>query len=157
MPARYIRFRQPDALPAGFDLIRDALEVARSRPDDDGRGLATVGVDGKNPFRWYVITRGWEHERVRYLRDAPDQAAVDAAELVFATGKELYATQQVMDRQQPPWPSEVYPLRPGYTVRAWFRPDLWERYLARGGPDAHPWNHPAVRAILSPPEPSDAH
>ena len=129
-----------------YTLLQDAFGAAAARPDDDGKGLRTLSSWSKNPYRWYVITRGWDHDRAAYEKRVPKQSEVDMADLVLASGKDLRATMALMDQQTPTWHHEDYPLRPGYRVHAWFRPGLWEQYQEAGGREATPWPVPEVDA-----------
>jgi len=139
-----------------FGLLQDALGVAKARPDDDGKGLRTVSSWAKNPYRWYVITRGWDHERADYLKKVPKQKHIDKADLVIATGKDLRETQKLMRDQTDAWHTESYKLRPGHRVHAWFRQDMWDRYEAAGGRASSPWPAPASDSIPVPSTPKGA-
>ena len=138
-----------------YPLLQDALGVAEARPDDDGEGIRTLGVETKNPYRWYVITRGWDHDRARYIKKVPEQKWIDEADVVTATGKHLHATQQLMGEQAEPWHHETYGLRPGYKVHAWYREPLWRAYQEAGGRDHSPWPRDAVDAIVVPRAPKE--
>ncbi len=138
-----------------YPLLQDALGVAEARPEDDGRGLRTLSVDAKNPYRWYVILQGWDHDRADYLKQPPKQKQVDAADLVIATGKDLSETQKLMDQQTEPWHTETYPLRPGYRVTAWYRQRLWDDYQAAGGREVSVWPRLPSRDILVPEAPKE--
>jgi len=139
-----------------FGLLQDALGVAKARPDDDGLGLHTVSSWAKNPYRWYVITRGWDHERAKYLKKAPKQKHVDAADLILGTGKDLRATQKLMQSQEQSWHLETYQLRPGHKVHAWFRQELWDDYQKVGGRESSLWPHASVKEIHEPTPPKAA-
>ena len=136
-----------------YPLLQDALGAAEARPDDDGRGLRTLSVEAKNPYRWYMIVHGWDHDRAEYIKHVPKQKLIDRADLVTATGKKLHEVQQLMDEQEDAWHKESYPLRPGYNVIAWYRQELWDAYQAAGGLEASPWPRPPSRDILVPKAP----
>ncbi len=139
-----------------FELLQDALGTSRARPDDDGLGLRTLSVWAKNPYRWYVITRGWDHTRANYLKKTPKQKDIDQADLVLATGQDLRDTQKLMESQTESWHKEVYPLRPGHKIHAWFREPLWRDYQAAGGRASTPWPQPSADVIPVPPTPKGA-
>ncbi len=139
-----------------FPLLQDAIGVARARPDDDGRGLRTLSVWAKNPYRWYVITRGWDHDRAHYVKRVPKQEWIDSADVVLATGKDQAKTIQLMNDQPDAWHREQYPLRPGHRVHAFFRQELWDAYQAAGGRAATPWPQPSVDDIHVPATPKGA-
>jgi len=136
-----------------YGLLEDALGVADARPDDDGRGLRTLSAEAKNPYRWYVILQGWDHDRARYIKQVPKQKWIDKADLVTATGKHLYKTQQLMAEQADEWHLEKYPLRPGYKVHAWYRQELWDAYQAAGGRELSMWPREPSDDILVPKAP----
>ncbi|MCO4773880.1 MAG: TIGR03663 family protein [Deltaproteobacteria bacterium] len=139
-----------------FPLLQDALGAARARPADDGKGLNTLSVWAKNPYRWYVITRGWDHDRARYAKKVPKQKWIDKADLVLATGKDLRETQKLMEAQTDAWHTETYKLRPGHRIHAYFRQELWDDYQAAGGRAATPWPQPSVDDIPVPRTPKGA-
>ena len=136
-----------------YPLLQDALGVAEARKEDDGKGLRTLSVETKNPYRWYVITRGWDHDRARYIKKAPKQTWIDEADVVTATGKHLYETQQLMDEQPDAWHHETYGLRPGYKVHAWWRKPLWDAYVESGGREHSPWPRDPAAEIPEPDPP----
>lgn len=139
-----------------FGLLQDAFGVSEARPEDDGLGLRTVSSWAKNPYRWYVIAGGWDHDRANYLKKVPKQKHVDKADLVLGTGKDLRGTQKLMQSQEDTWHLETYQLRPGHKVHAWFRQDLWDDYQRAGGRDSSPWPHASAPDIHKPTPPKAA-
>ncbi len=127
--------------------------MAEARKDDDGKGIRTLSVETKNPYRWYVITRGWDHDRARYIKKVPKQTWIDEADVATAPGKHLYKTQQLMDEQPDAWHHETYGLRPGYKVHAWWRKPLWVAYVERGGREHSPWPRDPAAEIPEPDPP----
>jgi len=75
-----------------FDLVRDHLGVADADPQRDGLGPSVVNVNGKNPIRWYTITRGWDHHRTHYFNwkktsdKLPDVELLQEADIVVVVG-----------------------------------------------------------------------
>lgn len=135
-----------------YDMISDHIGVGASKPGGDGLGLKTVNVGAKNPARWYVITRGWDHGRVRYMTEVPKERHIDDAEVVVATGKHTRKIKKLVERAGT-WHEESYALRPGWTVTAWYRQDLWDHYVEAGGREAYAWPLPAVDEPHRPPKP----
>ena len=133
-------------------MMQDHLGVAASDPDDDGLGPRVVNVEAKNPARWYTITRGWDHERSRYLADVPKESHLRKAGIVVATGRHKRSVGQALE-ELGAWHEETYPLRPGWGVTAWYRQDDWDAYQAAGGRDAFPWPIPEADRVHEPPKP----
>ncbi len=137
-----------------FDMVRDHLGVAANAPDHDGRGIPTLNVEAKNPIRWYLITRGWDHRRVRYSAEAPTETDLAKVDIVAITGAHRTRLKRMIEREQEgQWHTEHYPLRPGWTVAVHYRQELWDRYLAAGGPEAHAWPIPESDDVFEPPRP----
>ena len=133
-------------------MMQDHLGVAASDPDDDGRGPRVVNVEAKNPARWYLITRGWDHGRSRYIKEVPKEKHLRKAGIVVATGRHKRSIgQQLQELGQ--WHEETYPLRPGWGVTAWYRQDAWDAYQAAGGREAFAWPVPESDRVHEPPKP----
>ena len=137
----------------GFtEMMQDHLGVAASDPEDDGLGPRVVNVEAKNPARWYTITRGWDHERSRYIKDIPKESHLRKAGIVVATGRHKRTIGQVL-QEQGRWHEESYPLRPGWGVTAWYRQDDWDAYQAAGGREAFAWPVPEADQVHEPSKP----
>jgi len=137
-----------------FDMVSDHLGVAANDPDHDGRGINTINVGAKNPARWYLITRGWDHREVLYVNDLPKEKKVAEAKIVVVTGVHKGRVERLLAQQGGPgWHKENYPLRPGWSVDAHYRQDLWDLYEQAGGRDAWAWPVPEADDIFEPPKP----
>ena len=133
-------------------MMQDHLGVAASDPDDDGRGPRVVNVEAKNPARWYLITRGWDHTRSRYIKDVPKEKHLRRAGIVVATGRHK-RTIGAMLGELGEWHEESYSLRPGWGVTAWYRQDAWDRYQEAGGREAFAWPVAESDDVFEPPKP----
>ncbi len=123
-----------------FDMVSDHLGVAAAKPDYDGRGLRSINMEAKNPARWYLITRGWDHTRVRYLRELPKIEDLKKVDIVAVTGIHRTKVGKMIEEEEGgQWHKELYGLRPGWTVAAFYRQDLWDAYQANGGREAYAW------------------
>ena len=137
-----------------FDMVSDHLGVAAATPDYDGRGVNTINVSAKNPARWYLITRGWDHTRVRYLGDVPEEGKASEAKIVVVTGVHKgHVERLLMGLDGAAWHKENYGLRPGWSVDAYYRQDLWDAYQAAGGRDAWAWPVPESSDVFEPKKP----
>jgi uncharacterized protein (TIGR03663 family) len=133
-------------------MMQDHLGVAASDPDDDGLGPRVVNVEAKNPARWYTITRGWDHERSRYIADVPKESHLRGASIVVATGRHKRSVGQQL-KELGSWHEESYPLRPGWGVTAWYRQDAWHAYQAAGGREAFEWPISETERVHEPSKP----
>jgi uncharacterized protein (TIGR03663 family) len=134
-----------------FDMVSDHLGVAAASPDDDGRGLRTINLEAKNPVRWYLITRGWDHTRVDYVKDIPEVEDLQKVDIVAVTG--IHRTElgrRVTEDEGSAWHLELYGLRPGWTVAVYYRQDLWDAYQEAGGREAWGWPIPESDDIFEP-------
>jgi len=137
-----------------FDMVSDHLGVAAASPDYDGRGLRTINMEAKNPARWYLITRGWDHGRVRYLSELPTVQELRKVDIVAVTGIHRTKVGELVTTEEGgEWHVEHYGLRPGWTVAAYYRQDLWDRYQANGGRDAYAWPVPESDDLFEPTKP----
>jgi uncharacterized protein (TIGR03663 family) len=134
-----------------YDLMRDATGFARALPGADGRGPRVMNVDCKNPFRWYTLTRGWDHTRTTYVYEPPKAADLEDKDLVLTTGSNVQGTSQAIGASPGEWHRESYPLRPGHKVTAWFRADAWAEYQSVGGREGSPWPVPPPEDLPAPP------
>ncbi len=134
-------------------LTRDLLGVGDSLPVTERLGPRVLNVDAKHPTRWYTITRGWDHSRTRYTERVPKVEWIREAEVVLASGGRTRSVEDSLRRAGGSWHQEVYPLRPGWRITAWFRQELWEAYQDRGGRLVSPWPRPPVSAIHVPERP----
>lgn len=142
-----------------YDMVRDHLGVAAADPEADGLGPRVENINGKNPIRWYTITRGWDHERTKYWswkkkKDAlPSIDRLRRAGIVVAVGPVKRRVAEELEKTERDWHQEVYPLRPGWEVTAWYRQSLWDVYQERGGREGIPWPQPVSEAVHRPPKP----
>ena len=142
-----------------YDLLRDHLGVAAVDPDADGLGPSVINVNGKNPIRWYLITRGWAHQRSRYLSwkktsdTLPTVKEIDEVDIIVVVGPVKRRLGELVAQSGVEWHRESYPLRPGWKIGAWYRQDLWQRYQEAGGRTGVPWPAPAVDEPHRPPKP----
>ena len=142
-----------------YDLLRDHLGVAAVDPEADGLGPKVINVNGKNPIRWYLITRGWDHQRSRYFSwkntedTLPTITEIDEADIVVVVGPVKGRLGKIVAKSSVEWHRESYPLRPGWKIGAWYRRDLWERYQEAGGRAEVPWPAAAVEEPHRPPKP----
>jgi uncharacterized protein (TIGR03663 family) len=138
-----------------YDLLRDAFGVADAAGAE--HGVRVLNVDAKNPWRWYAVTRGWDHATQRYVREAPKREDLDDIDIVMSTGKPSHDVDKVMRAEAPDWHREEYPLRPGHRMRVWYRPGRWAAYQAAGGRERTPWPRGAVSRdrIVRPPAPKE--
>lgn len=142
-----------------FDLVRDHLGVAAVDPDADGRGPDVVNVNGKNPIRWYTITRGWDHDRTRYFSwkktsdVLPDVELLREAEIIVVVGPVKRRLSEILGETGLEWHEETYPLRPGWKVVAWYRQELWDSYQQIGGRASVDWSALSGGSQLIPPKP----
>lgn len=142
-----------------YDLLRDHLGVAAADPQADGLGPAVINVNGKNPVRWYLITRGWEHERSRYLSwkktsdILPSTEELADSDIIVVVGPVKRRLGELVEQTGLDWHRETYPLRPGWKIGAWYRQDLWDRYQEAGGRRSVPWPVPAVAVPHRAPKP----
>jgi uncharacterized protein (TIGR03663 family) len=135
-----------------FDMISDHLGVG-AEAADDGLGARVINVDAKNPARWYLITRGWDHDRVAYPSRAPAAEDLEDVDIVVAAGKQTRKTAKAVEAEGGEWHLETYPLRPGWTLSAWYRQPLWDAYQAAGGRASRAWPVAEVEAPHRPPKP----
>ncbi len=135
-----------------YAMISDHVGVAAGKPDSDGLGVQTVNVDAKNPARWYLITRGWDHERIRYIKTVPKKKHIERADIVVATGKHTRKVKRLVE-EAGDWHKEDYDLRPGWKVTAWYRQGLWDAYEEAGGREAFAWPLPEVESPHRPTKP----
>lgn len=133
-----------------YDLMRDAMGFAAALPDNGSRGPQVMNVDCKNPFRWYSLTRGWDHSKTTYVYEAPKAADLEDIDLVLTTGKLVAGTGKAIGASSGEWHREQYPLRPGHEVTVWFRADGWARYQAAGGRETSPWPIPPPDHLIVP-------
>jgi len=137
----------------GFtEMMQDHLGVAASEVDGHPLGPRVVNVEAKNPARWYTITRGWDHERSRYIKEVPKKKHLKTAGIVVATGRHKRSVGRTL-KELGDWHEESYPLRPGWGVTAWYRQDAWDAYQAAGGREAFPWPVPEADRVHEPPKP----
>jgi uncharacterized protein (TIGR03663 family) len=142
-----------------YDLLRDHFGVAAADPEADGLGPDVVNVNGKNPVRWYTITRGWDHGRSRYFSwkktedSLPSIKLLSESDIIVVVGPVKRRLGELVEQTGEDWHKESYPLRPGWKIGAWYRQDLWDRYQASGGRDAAPWPVPPAPDIHRPPKP----
>ncbi|MEE2830620.1 MAG: flippase activity-associated protein Agl23 [Myxococcota bacterium] len=144
----------------GFhDLIRDHLGVAAADPEGDGLGPRVENINGKNPTRWYTITRGWDHERTRYWayddpKDSlPSARRLSKAQIVVSVGLGKRGLEARLEETGLGWHREVYPLRPGWRITSWYRQELWDRYQAKGGRQSEGASLSPSASIHEPPKP----
>ena len=135
-----------------FDMISDHLGVGAAM-GGDGLGPQVVNVEAKNPARWYLITRGWDHDRTDYLKKAPSADKVEDADIVAAAGKHQRTTRKIVEADPGEWHLETYPLRPGWKVSVWYREALWQAYEQAGGRSAWTWPVSEVADVHEPPKP----
>ena len=142
-----------------YDLLRDHLGVAAADPQADGLGPAVINVNAKNPVRWYMITRGWDHGRSRYLSwkktsdTLPSTEELADADIIVVVGPVKRRLGELVEQTGLDWHRETYPLRPGWKIGAWYRQDLWDRYEGAGGRSSVPWPVPAVAEPYRAPKP----
>jgi uncharacterized protein (TIGR03663 family) len=131
-----------------YELMADLYGFWESQGDAedpaDPLGPRILNIDAKNPTRFYVITRGWDHDRSEYLDDGPKLNQVKKAQIVLATGKPLGEVGQRIKEEGGAWHKEAYPLRPGWKVTAWYRQELWDAYARRGGRGSGVWPIPPL-------------
>lgn len=130
-----------------YELVQDHLGVGRTA--EDPRGPQVLNINAKNPIRWYLITRGWDHDRSRYRKRAPRAEDLDGVDIVVAAGAERAATAALL-RAHGDWHQEVYRMRPGWRVTAWYRRAPWEAYQAAGGRASVRWPVPESRSVIVP-------
>lgn len=135
-----------------YEMMQDHLGVGAADPEGDGLGPRLVNVEAKNPARWYLITRGWDHDRSSYVDDVPPAEKLAKARIVVATGRHEAEVSRLLDGAGA-WHRESYPLRPGWRVEAWYRQDLWDAYQVAGGRTAFPWPIPEAREVHEPEKP----
>lgn len=133
-----------------LDLVSDAIGYAAALDGADGKGPRVLNVESKNPFRWYTLTRGWDHARTKYLYDPPTAEQVAEADLVVATGKQVKDVAAAIGASPHEWHRERYPLRPGHEITAWFRLDGWVAYQSAGGRSKVPWPIPPLNPLPLP-------
>jgi len=116
-----------------FECVDLLLEVERARPDRvDDQGPKVVNLGGKNPIRWYTLTRGWDHHRTTYASDEVTAEQAAAADVVITTSKDHALVEAVVEADGD-WHLEKCPLRPGHRVSVWWRADDWAAFEAAGG------------------------
>ena len=135
-----------------FDMISDHLGVGAAM-DGDGLGPEVLNIEAKNPARWYLITRGWDHDRSDYLKKAPSASQVEDADIVAAAGKHQRETRKLMAADSGDWHLETYPLRPGWDISVWYRQALWDDYEEAGGRADWQWPVPEASDVHRPPKP----
>jgi len=138
-----------------YEFLQDLFGVGDRLFALEGRRPHVVNVDPKNPTRWYTITRGWNYRAGDYLNGKlPDAASLERAEIVLATGPQAQSVQRLIDESgSAGWHNEVYPLRPGVRVWAWFRTEFWDAYQDVGGRSVSPWPRAPSSDLFRPPVP----
>jgi len=121
------------------ELFADVVGVARNEPGGDGGGPGVINLDAKNPTRWYLITRGLAHDRHRYVKKTPKRSVARKAGVLIATGAHKRKAAEIVAEEWGAVHVETYDLRPGWTVQAHYRQELWDAYQAAGGREANPW------------------
>ncbi len=135
-----------------FDMMSDHLGVG-AVATDDGLGPRVINLEAKNPARWYVITRGWDHQRTEYTTKPPSAEDIADADIVVATGKGERKTRERVQESDGVWHKETYPLRPGWRISAWYRQPLWDAYQEAGGREAWAWPVAESDRVHRPPKP----
>ena len=137
-----------------YELLQDLFGVGDQIQVVEGRSPAVVNIDPKNPTRWYTITRGWTYRKSDYLNGKlPTVKQLKAAEIVLCTGRSSRSVGQMLVDEGGSWHRELYELRPGVRVSAWFRSRWWDTYQRAGGRTSSVWPRPAHREIRRPPLP----
>jgi hypothetical protein len=98
-----------------------------------------------------LITRGWDHTRVDYVKDIPEVEDLQKVDIVAVTG--IHRTElgrRVTEDEGSAWHLELYGLRPGWTVAVYYRQDLWDAYQEAGGREAWGWPIPESDDIFEP-------
>jgi len=116
-----------------FECVDWLLDVERARPGRvDDQGPRVVNLGGKNPIRWYTLTRGWDHHRTTYVSDEVTAEQVADADVVITTSKDHAVVEAVVEADGD-WHLEKCRLRPGHRVSVWWRQAHWDAFLAAGG------------------------
>ena len=137
-----------------YELLQDLFGVGDQIHLLEGRSPAVLNIDPKNPTRWYTITRGWKYQKSDYLNGKlPTAKQLDGAEIVLCTGKNSRSVGKMIAAGGGTWHKELYELRPGVRVWAWFRSSWWGLYQGAGGRTSSAWPRPAQRAVWIPPLP----
>jgi len=138
-----------------YEFLQDLFGVGDQVFALEGRRPRVVNVDPKNPTRWYTVTRGWDYDSRDYLNGKlPDPERLETAEVVLSTGPRASQLAQLLaDTPGESWHSQIYDLRPGVRLWAWFRADHWAAYLGAGGRSASPWPRPPGESVYRPPLP----
>ncbi len=137
-----------------YEFLQDLFGLGDIIQQAHQRRPELVNVDPKNPTRWYTITRGWEYRRRDYLNGKlPSQEQLERAEIITCTGRNLRSIRKALQPQAGQWQENVYQLRPGVRLWAWYRQELWQEYQDQGGRSASPWPRPVTSKLAIPPLP----
>jgi hypothetical protein len=135
-------------------FLQDLFGVGDQIQFAEGRDPRFVNVDPKNPTRWYTITRGWKYQKSDYLNGKlPSAERLEVAEVVLCTGSNARSLGKLLAEGKGSWHQELYELRPGVRLSAWFRSSWWDEYQRAGGRAVSPWPRPARADIWKPPVP----
>ena len=144
----------------GFlNMMSDHFGVAAQIPGLDEGGPSIINIGGKNPARWYSITRGWDHRRSTYRTWKKvgdrflDEEEIPGTHIVVAVGPVKARVSRLLDESPLGWHREIYPLRPGWQINAWYRQKDWDAYQDAGGrPESLRAAVPTER-VIRPPKP----
>lgn len=137
-----------------YEFLQDLFGVGDQIQFAEGRRPRILNVDPKNPTRWYMITRGWKYQKSDYLNGKlPSAKRLTGAEIVFCTGRNAGSLGKMLADEKGSWHRELYELRPGVRLWAWFRSSWWDEYQRAGGRAISPWPRQVHSDIFRPPVP----